>query len=223
MFCMLRLMSLNMTVTNSNPMSSRPALQDPLARLRAERASLDRLRNVEDDLSTVENRYWKQIEYGDVDADERHEQQQRLDSPASRLNRHLRDRDWSAEVSHADAVRKSAQRGENLPAVLDRQATRRRERLGHRDRRERCARASCRSFPALLSLTRARIENDLGRRGHSYVERLPVPHDSQHDGTPRRRADAVEERLPPLERPAIERGDAVPCLDSGKSRRLIRE
>src|ERR1700674_589932 len=53
------------------PDEQEPAFENALARARAEGASLDRLRNVENNLAAIENGYGQQVEHCDVDADER--------------------------------------------------------------------------------------------------------------------------------------------------------
>jgi hypothetical protein len=75
-----------------------PGAQDVLPRACAERASLRRFENVQEDLTAVEDRYGQKIQHRHVDAEERNEHEQRFQPTLRRLDRYDADGDRAAKL-----------------------------------------------------------------------------------------------------------------------------
>src|SRR5688572_2124824 len=196
------------------------ALQNPLARLHAERASLDCLGDVENDLAAVENWNRQQVEHRDVDANERDQREQILNPASRRLHRDLRDRDRASQLRHSNAARKQGSESlEDCRAPVDRDTPRFAERAAEADRYESFFRDHA-DAPNLALDAGTRIRAHLGRRRHDDLHRLPRTNNSKTEWNTGRRADSVEQHLPARERNAVQRCNAVAGLDPCQRRWL---
>src|SRR6266513_1193056 len=154
------------------------AFENALTCLSAERAAFDRLREVEKNLSAIENGNRQQIEHVDVDTYERNKQQQRFDPPTRRLNRDLCNRAWTTKIGNAHSVYQRAKRREDLASVIEGEAPRFSESLAYRDRNEAFARNHPDSAQRAWNAS-ARIRRLLSDRSHLHVNRLTLSNDSQ--------------------------------------------